>query len=131
MADLNPQAQAWVDALLSGKYEQGTGCLRNGNHFCCLGVAADAVWPGHWAPPVDSTDPDVIFRFPGEGDATDVLPDSLWTKLLDGVPEERRINQGVVAEANDHGTPFKAIVEQYILPMWEDQPLEELVDEAY
>lgn len=131
MADLNPQAQAWVDALLYGNYEQGAACLRDGNKFCCLGVAADVVWPGNWAPPVDSADPAAIFRFPGEEDETDVLPDSLWAKLLEGVPKERRVNQSMVAEANDHGASFKEIVEQYILPMWEDQPLEELVDAAY
>lgn len=32
----------WVDALLSGKYKQGMGMLRNRNNkFCCLGVLCD------------------------------------------------------------------------------------------
>lgn len=31
----------WVEALESGKYKQGTGCLRKGNSFCCLGVLCD------------------------------------------------------------------------------------------
>lgn len=30
-----------LDALRSGKYEQGTGQLRFNNRFCCLGVACD------------------------------------------------------------------------------------------
>src|SRR5688572_11113721 len=31
----------WVEALRSGKYEQGTGQLANGDGgFCCLGVLA-------------------------------------------------------------------------------------------
>lgn len=28
----------WLAALRSGKYQQGTGVLKNGDHFCCLGV---------------------------------------------------------------------------------------------
>lgn len=33
----------WLEALRSGKYEQGNGALRRveGNAFCCLGVLAD------------------------------------------------------------------------------------------
>ena len=33
--------QKWVDALRSGKYEQGRGFLRVGDKFCCLGVLCD------------------------------------------------------------------------------------------
>lgn len=33
--------QMWVDALRSGEYCQGTGELRGGNRFCCLGVLCD------------------------------------------------------------------------------------------
>jgi hypothetical protein len=29
---------AWLDALRSGKYEQGTGTLCHDNKYCCLGV---------------------------------------------------------------------------------------------
>ena len=32
----------WLRALRSGKYEQGTGCLKNSaGNFCCLGVLTD------------------------------------------------------------------------------------------
>ena len=31
----------WVKALRSGKYKQGTGVLREGDRFCCLGVLCD------------------------------------------------------------------------------------------
>lgn len=31
----------WVEALRSGKYEQGRGFLRSGNQYCCLGVLSD------------------------------------------------------------------------------------------
>lgn len=31
----------WVEALRSGKYKQGKGCLRAGDEYCCLGVLCD------------------------------------------------------------------------------------------
>lgn len=31
----------WVEALRSGKYEQGRGRLRRLDNYCCLGVLAD------------------------------------------------------------------------------------------
>jgi hypothetical protein len=34
--------QKWIEALRSGKYEQGRGQLRDAsNRYCCLGVLAD------------------------------------------------------------------------------------------
>lgn len=36
---LGPRQQAWVDALRSGKYEQGRSYLKNGGAYYCLGVA--------------------------------------------------------------------------------------------
>lgn len=38
----------WIAALRSGRYEQGTGALRTGNNFCCLGVACDVHDPSRW-----------------------------------------------------------------------------------
>lgn len=38
---LNENAKKWVEALRSGKYEQGQLALQNGNKFCCLGVACE------------------------------------------------------------------------------------------
>lgn len=31
----------WVEALRSGKYKQGKGCLRYGDNYCCLGVLCE------------------------------------------------------------------------------------------
>lgn len=31
----------WVKALLSGKYEQGSGALHRADKYCCLGVLAE------------------------------------------------------------------------------------------
>lgn len=33
--------QAWLDALRSGAYQQGTGALRIAGEHCCLGVLCD------------------------------------------------------------------------------------------
>lgn len=39
---LDPVVKAkWVAALRSGKYEQGKGYLKDGNSYCCLGVAVE------------------------------------------------------------------------------------------
>ena len=39
---MNPQVkEKWIDALLSGKYEQGNGKLRGYEGYCCLGVLCD------------------------------------------------------------------------------------------
>ena len=37
-----------VEALRSGKYQQGFERLRDGNRFCCLGVACDISGLGEW-----------------------------------------------------------------------------------
>lgn len=45
----------WVEALRSGKYEQGHSALRNhDNKFCCLGVLCDVVRPDGWNGPLHS-----------------------------------------------------------------------------
>ena len=33
--------QRWVEALRSGQYKQGQGCLRTNNAYCCLGVLCE------------------------------------------------------------------------------------------
>lgn len=41
--------QKWIEALRSGKYQQGKGVLRTDtDHFCCLGVLCDLVDPSGW-----------------------------------------------------------------------------------
>ena len=48
---LNENAKKWVEALRSGKYEQGSGALKrrvdDGEYeFCCLGVACELFGSG-------------------------------------------------------------------------------------
>lgn len=72
MAMTNLQRR-WVEALESGKYEQGMGQLRNSNNrYCCLGVACDVNDPTLW----DGVD---MGWYKGEGD--EELSDNLLNKL--------------------------------------------------
>lgn len=42
LEQMKEHRRLWVEALRSGKYKQGAGCLRSeDNHFCCLGVLCD------------------------------------------------------------------------------------------
>jgi hypothetical protein len=44
----NITVEEWALALESGKYEQGTGCLKRDNHYCCLGVLCDLIDNTKW-----------------------------------------------------------------------------------
>ena len=53
MSNYTPEEQArnrkkWIEALESGDYTQARGYLRNGNSYCCLGVACDISGMGKW-----------------------------------------------------------------------------------
>lgn len=53
---LDPALKAkWLEALRSGKYQQGRGGLRDENNcFCCLGVLMDIVDPTKWSPKAEN-----------------------------------------------------------------------------
>ena len=40
--------QKWIEALVSGKYKQGTQALKRADNFCCLGVLCDLLYPDRW-----------------------------------------------------------------------------------
>jgi hypothetical protein len=43
--------QKWLEALRSGKYEQGRRVLRSADDkYCCLGVLCDLIDPNAWTP---------------------------------------------------------------------------------
>jgi len=133
MAEMNPLAKRWVEALLSGKYEQGTMCLRSAdNKFCCLGVALDVMDPAGWSAEVeplrtgetDDGEPvesPLVYGYKDQYDnnLTEVMPDHLWLRLTDGACSS--VAQSDIAVANDTGMTFKQIVEDYILPMWDEE----------
>jgi hypothetical protein len=45
---VNAAETALVEALRSGRYTQTQGVLRDGDAFCCLGVACDISGLGRW-----------------------------------------------------------------------------------
>lgn len=45
---MNPELkEKWLEALRSGKYEQGQGRLACEGHFCCLGVLVEVAQAWH------------------------------------------------------------------------------------
>jgi hypothetical protein len=106
MSKLNPNAQKWVDALRSRKYQQARRTLRNGDSFCCLGVACDISGIGTW------TESGYIINHYGSYRS---LPNEVrnWLGLKDaygsygaGTPQEAHL-----AWENDHGKNFEQIAD--------------------
>jgi len=98
--------QRWVDALRSGEYEQGLGCLHNSsdNSFCCLGVLTDLYIKEHgqqWHRPNIRT----RLTFQGE-DA--ILPHGVmqWAGLNSACP---RVGGSDIASHNDYGISFNRL----------------------
>lgn len=95
--------KAWVRALRSGKYKQGQDALRQGNKFCCLGVACDLA--------VKAKVIDKPVKFNGFDDdyyyydhETGILSDQMLQEL--GINPE---NQWILTDMNDGGKTFKQI----------------------
>ncbi len=129
---INPLAQKWIAALLSGKYEQGTKCLHSAdNKFCCLGVAAEVVFNAQWSEesnriPCTAIHAKHVINYKTVGD---LLPEELWCQLTEGmVTSVHQINLAVL---NDAGWSFERLVKEVILPAFEEPPLSEQVEAAY
>lgn len=96
----------WVEALRSGKYEQGRGVLRNNEgQYCCLGVLAEEM---------DYLEKDLelqtyICKLPEE-DYTDDSVSYLSSGVLSktGIWE---VEQVKLAEMNDEGLSFSSIAD--------------------
>ncbi len=95
----------WVDALRSGKYKQTKSALRQGDYYCCLGVACDVLGDGKWdaIARADSWE----YRFSdGQRKAGD-LPVSMLDKLGLSTEEQR-----VLIDMNDDGDSFAKIADR-------------------
>lgn len=93
----------WLEALRSGKYDQTSGQLRQGNSFCCLGVLCDIFSPSGWDAS-DGTYEWVYGEGPDESHEVGVLPSSFKVEYgIDTDIEARLI------EMNDDGVPFDRI----------------------
>ncbi len=79
----------WVNALLSGAYQQGAECLHMDGKYCCLGVLHK----------------ELTGRDPG----------ALWgsneddERAQDALGKERKVVARELADLNDSGVPFDMI----------------------
>lgn len=134
MNKMNPQVkEKWIDALLSGKYEQGSEKLRSVTGYCCLGVLCDLYsqeqnteWEFRGNEETN-LQPQDYWYFEGE---SEFLPDSVreWAGMafknpqvrVDVSPEEDEdewFYHDEIANLNDSGYTFeelsKLIKEQF------------------
>ena len=111
---MNDLQEKWVEALESGKYEQGNGFLHvllDGKHkYCCLGIACEVM--GVELMGVEGKLQDTIFYY---GDRSGALGEYKQLGLLDKVGSFSRpikyygkTYKGLTY-LNDDGVPFKEI----------------------
>lgn len=97
---MNPaRKQIWLDALRSGKFEQGRGCLVNSGKYCCLGVALKVL--KDWR-----EDPGLMCSM-----ISPICDDDWqWQVILlgEGLPKE---HIGTLSRMNDTGSTFKEIAD--------------------
>lgn len=103
---MNPDLkQKWIDALRSGKYEQGQGSLRSSNNrFCCLGVLCDIYDDSKWKD-IDG-EGDCVFYFADGDKRGSFLPEVIGRST--GVGAD---HQTTLANMNDHGESFTEIAD--------------------
>ncbi len=132
---MNPEIkQKWVDALRSGKYEQGSEKLRSHQGYCCLGVLCDLYaqeqnvdWKFNGAYEEENTQPMDYWYFDGE---SEFLPESVreWAgfslpnpqvrvDVTENDDEDDWLYNDDIANLNDTGYTFnelaKMIQEQF------------------
>ena len=106
--------QKWIDALLSGEYEQGERRLRTTYTYCCLGVLCDlyAKETGkEWLHGIYNN-----YSYDGETEIPSVAV-LRWAGFQFDVDEcggrlfEDEINPGYLASLNDSGYTFEQMAE--------------------
>lgn len=119
--------QEWLIALRSDQYEQGSGRLRRGDTYCCLGVLCDIVDPEGWKAGIDEG-MEATTRPYGDAGATQFLPYEVLELIgladqepmvtIDEEFSDRAVAVGLkyypgstvgVATLNDDGVPFSQI----------------------
>ena len=127
LSKMNPQVkEKWIDALRSGKYEQGSEKLRSVTGYCCLGVLCDLYsqennqeWEFHGAFEEQNTQPTDYWYFDGE---SEFLPDSVreWAGMQCKNPsvrvdvtedesEDDWFYHDEIADLNDSGYSFSEL----------------------
>lgn len=95
--------QKWIEALRSGRYDQGRGALNRDNKFCCLGVVCDISDLGQWESPEDGFTIEYVVGI--NRDAAK-LPISVM-----GLIGIDRAIQSHLIQMNDSGMSFKEIAD--------------------
>lgn len=105
--------EQWTGALRSGDYNQGTGHLREGDGYCCLGVLCDlAVKAG--VIPEPSVSDSGVYTYCDAQRSRYYLPHAvrLWAELDSDNPTVRVQGGNMyLAELNDDGVPFDEIAD--------------------
>jgi hypothetical protein len=108
---MNENAKKWIKALKSGKYKQGNGYLREGDKYCCLGVACELYIEDGNQLFVEKPNPDNdVYLYDG---AHSSLPEVVlkWLGLRDplGTFNTAISNEIRLSGLNDSGVSFKEI----------------------
>lgn len=99
-------ADLWVNALRSGKYKQGQGCLRFDDKFCCIGVLCEiSGFEYEWGAGFPDSD-DQIVQWAGLRDPQGKIPIQFQNSTL-------------LTSINDFGVPFSQIAD-LIEKHWEE-----------
>jgi len=98
---------AWLAALRSGEYKQGRNYLRDGDGFCCLGVACDVALkqglvPGEW-------DTNGVFWSLTDSERY-VMPESVANAIgLSTCIEESKVSCNPMVSYNDRDLPLSTL----------------------
>lgn len=97
---MNPEIKAkWVEALRSGRYEQTSGRLKDGDAFCCIGVLCDVYPEGFW----DESDYFICGHNKAQSSLTDALNSEIGLSFAD---------EGILLRMNDdYRMPFHYIAD--------------------
>lgn len=100
----------WVEALRSGKYQQGRGQLRADGRWCCLGVLGDIAVADGLATWLDNGDGEFSLCDADSCDMGVCMP----TQKVDewaGLDGEYKCGKTSLLHLNDNGTPFSEIAD--------------------
>jgi len=99
----------WLKALRSGKYKQGTGWLRNGEEYCCLGVLCDIYGKEKWETHATNS----FYSFLGST-CTMVQKVLNWSGLTRANGDNVKLKNGDIvclSSLNDNGLTFEQIAD--------------------
>ncbi len=110
--ELGPLQKKWIEALRSGKYQQGKGMLNRGDQYCCLGVACEVL--GLPKGPIDYINKMLYIDDEAPNEVHTVfMPGNSWKKLglfnYNGAPSNSYDDS--LVGLNDKGLTFEQIAD--------------------